>query len=284
MEIIGFFSPRLPFNLRAAHTHANHEFYYCLGGCCRQTTSAGEFLMRPGDLCVLPLGMEHCATAVSADNSTAWVFNADDDLLSGRHSGDREARAILEMLVKQAEKGKCLLPHDASRGCEVYMRAIAEESQKQRTGWRAAAKAAFMQLLCALFRGWPADAAPLGTLAEEDKAVRMRAVFAYLESNYMKPLTVEDLLPLAHLGRSQFHAVFAEEAGCTFKTYLHRLRIAQAEKLLRESSLPVVQIALGCGFNSLSQFYVVFKQYRGIPPRQIRAGNYPGYTEPPQGS
>ena len=106
----------------------------------------------------------------------------------------------------------------------------------------------------------------------------------YIDNNYMKELMVEDLLPLAHLSRSRFHAVFAAEAGCSFKAYLNRLRIAQAERALAATALPVTQIALGCGYNSLSQFYAAFRALHGGSPCRFRreaAAPSPANPSPP---
>ncbi len=53
-----------------------------------------------------------------------------------------------------------------------------------------------------------------------------------------------------------FHTIFREVAGCTLIVYVTRARI---------------QIAMDCGFQSLSRFYDAFKSITGKTPRKVRA-------------
>jgi AraC family transcriptional regulator len=46
--------------------------------------------------------------------------------------------------------------------------------------------------------------------------------------------------------------------------------LLRAERLLRESSAPITEIALRCGFSSTSHFSNRFRQSRGIAPSVLR--------------
>jgi transcriptional regulator GlxA family with amidase domain len=52
--------------------------------------------------------------------------------------------------------------------------------------------------------------------------------------------------------------------------YLTQYRVAHAQRLLVTTDLPVLEIALACGFNSLSRFYAAFKKICGRSPRTYR--------------
>jgi AraC family transcriptional regulator len=49
-----------------------------------------------------------------------------------------------------------------------------------------------------------------------------------------------------------------------------RLRSEQAQRLLKETDLPLAQIALECGFANQSHLTLVFKRLFGVTPRAYR--------------
>lgn len=260
----------------ALHTHDNHELYYCLDGGCTQIAGSKHFDMHPGDLCLLPQGVAHFAYTQGAQGMGewvgAWVINLQDNFFSTQLNGDKEAHAIMTGLCSRARNGHYQLPLNEA-GRKLVWSAIGrmvDESVARAPGWLAVVKAQMIDLLVGLYRNWPDNNRPPVEFPKQGRHERMHAVFACIENNYMNNLMVDDLLPLAHLSRSHFHAVFTQEAGCTFKQYLNRIRVNHAQQLLQESDIPISQIALGCGFNCLSRFYAVFKEIKGMSPRCLR--------------
>lgn len=72
------------------------------------------------------------------------------------------------------------------------------------------------------------------------------------------------------LSETQWHRLFYRYEGCTPGQYLRKLRLAEAENKLRTGKATILQVALDCGFESLSAFYRLFKRSRGISPAQYR--------------
>lgn len=69
----------------------------------------------------------------------------------------------------------------------------------------------------------------------------------------------------------QLHILF-EPTGTSFSRTLMAMRLAEACRLLRSApALAVTDVALACGFDSLSTFYRVFRAAYGITPRDIKA-------------
>lgn len=263
----------------ALHTHLNHEWYFCLDSGCTQITDQTRFEMHPGDICLFPEGVPHYAYAHNANSSGAWVMNVEEEFLSSLHEGDRHARAVQDGLCAYGRTGQHLLPL-TSAGRELARSALGkmvDETTAQKEGWQGVVKAELLGLLIGICRNWAGEKPLTDCLPQSGRRDRMQSVFAYIDNNYMNPLMIDDLLPLAHLSRSHFHAVFAAEAGCTFKEYLNRIRISQAERLLTESAIPISQIALGCGFSCLSHFYATFRRSCGCSPLRFRDGKGVGF-------
>ncbi|MGD9979548.1 MAG: helix-turn-helix domain-containing protein [Hyphomonadaceae bacterium] len=70
----------------------------------------------------------------------------------------------------------------------------------------------------------------------------------------------------AHFARS-FKAAF----GAPPHRYLLTRRIERAKALLRDTEMPIVEIALDTGWNSLGTFGRVFKDVTGESPSELRA-------------
>ena len=64
--------------------------------------------------------------------------------------------------------------------------------------------------------------------------------------------------------------LFRQVTGMTFKEYLNRVRVEEAERLLTNTDYPIIDIAVACGYRDQSYFTTVFKKYTGLTPRQYR--------------
>ncbi len=100
---------------------------------------------------------------------------------------------------------------------------------------------------------------------------RIQDVILYLNTDYMNPIAVEDVLRTCALGRSQFHALFKAETGQTFTEYLSGIRCDKAAEFLVNSDRTILDIAVSCGFNNLSHFYHVFNKKKGKSPKKYRS-------------
>ncbi|RKH88769.1 helix-turn-helix transcriptional regulator, partial [Corallococcus sp. AB038B] len=58
----------------------------------------------------------------------------------------------------------------------------------------------------------------------------------------------------------------------TPRAYVERLRVEKAEGLIRDTELPLADIALACGFSSQSRFTTAFRRATGFTPARYRRG------------
>ncbi|MDO8980920.1 MAG: helix-turn-helix transcriptional regulator [Afipia sp.] len=78
----------------------------------------------------------------------------------------------------------------------------------------------------------------------------------------------------------QLHILF-EPTGKSFSRTLMAMRLAEAYPLLRSApTLAVTDVALACGFDSLSTFYRVFRTAYGVTPGDVRAAAGDGEDPP----
>ena len=86
----------------------------------------------------------------------------------------------------------------------------------------------------------------------------------------MDDVTLDSLAAYAGFSRYTLSRMFRQHTGQTFTQYLNRRRVSMAEELLSGTRLPVTQVALQCGFNSIATFNRVFREVKGCTPTQYR--------------
>ncbi|MTI02256.1 GlxA family transcriptional regulator [Roseibium sp. RKSG952] len=88
--------------------------------------------------------------------------------------------------------------------------------------------------------------------------------------NISDPLTVQDICTKLGLSQKQLRRRCCAAYQMTPSEYYRRRRLEAAHQLLVNSQLPVTQIALSCGFETISSFSRAMHQHFGSPPKQIR--------------
>jgi AraC-like DNA-binding protein len=100
----------------------------------------------------------------------------------------------------------------------------------------------------------------------------LRAVFDFVESNFDKSCTLDDLSGAVGYNRCYLSRYFSESTGMTFISYVNQYRISRACDMLKNSAKTVLECAYDCGYTSLRSFNRNFKLYIGIAPKDYRAG------------
>jgi AraC family transcriptional regulator, regulatory protein of adaptative response / DNA-3-methyladenine glycosylase II len=84
------------------------------------------------------------------------------------------------------------------------------------------------------------------------------------------------------LGVTERHLrrVFAQAHGVSPIDYLTTQRLLQAKQLLTDTDLPVTEVALACGFESLRRFNAVFAEQVRLKPTELRRAGSAARTAP----
>ena len=98
-------------------------------------------------------------------------------------------------------------------------------------------------------------------------------IIIYLHTNYEKKITIEELSKLLSINRTSLNERFREETGMTAIAYLIDLRIRLACLILRDTLIPVSEIAERVGFNDTAHFTRTFVKLTGHSPSGYRQAN-----------
>nr|WP_314462953.1 AraC family transcriptional regulator [uncultured Clostridium sp.] len=96
------------------------------------------------------------------------------------------------------------------------------------------------------------------------------AATQYISDYYSEKLTVEKIASYVNLSPSQFSRIFKKAAGTSPYDYLLGVRITKAKEFLKNTNLPISEIAYQTGFSSESNFIYFFKNQEGISPLKFR--------------
>lgn len=99
---------------------------------------------------------------------------------------------------------------------------------------------------------------------------RQRRVIEFMDANLSEPIRLPDLARAAGLSRMHFAAQFRAATGVRPHDFLVRRRIERAQEMLRDSFLPLAQVALGVGFQTQAHFTTVFREHVHETPGRWR--------------
>lgn len=97
-------------------------------------------------------------------------------------------------------------------------------------------------------------------------------VLAAMEEALEAPLPRTALAALAGVSVRQLERLFTEQLGSSIGRHYLALRLDHARRLLRQTSLSVIETSLACGFSNAAHFSRAYRARFGSPPRIERSG------------
>lgn len=242
-----------------------HELLFVRNGCGELSHHAERTRVEEGDLLLDPAG--RIGSADGALTLVQLLFS--EELFSQAVPMEREALHVLGVIKLHARtQNRIGLSPIGTERSAMLLESMLWEFRERRRGYSWALRLKLIELLITVMRdrNFPIPIRGLKPMP----TTRMQDVILYLQREFVNQVTVDDVLEFVPFSRSHFHALFKEETGETFVSYLSSLRCARAAELLSTTDQPIVEIALESGFNNLSHFYHVFKRRYGVPPRRYR--------------
>ncbi|MFN4010878.1 MAG: AraC family transcriptional regulator [Pannonibacter sp.] len=109
-----------------------------------------------------------------------------------------------------------------------------------------------------------------GGLPGLQQSPAMARIAELLRQDLARPWAIEDLARLAGLSASQLFRAFKATSGSTPMAYLRQERMAEARRLLIETTDPVAVIARRCGYADPYHFSRDFRRLTGTSPTLLR--------------
>jgi AraC-like DNA-binding protein len=99
-------------------------------------------------------------------------------------------------------------------------------------------------------------------------------IIHYIHRNYQEELALSDLASKFAMSASRISEVIKQTTGQTFVHFLHDLRLRHACSLLVSTEMSVTEIALEVGYGSYKTFSRIFRESKGIVPKDYRKAEH----------
>lgn len=102
---------------------------------------------------------------------------------------------------------------------------------------------------------------------------KVKNIVEYINSNIGKKIEVEDLLQNTTWTKRHLTRVFMQYLKISPYQYVINRKIEKAKSLLKETSIPINEIAYELGFENYSSFNANFKKIANLSPEKFRKEN-----------
>ncbi len=252
------------------HRHEFHELVLITHGHGRHRSENDDYPISAGDVFLLHGNMQHGYADVDHLNLVNILFRPRQLGLPLADLGDMPGFQLLfhlEPHLRQESKfrDRLHLTTEQLAEAERLVAQLDQELRKRAPGYRFAARTHLMQLIAFLSRCYSNAKRPAN-----EGLLRLGEVLSYLECHYREPITVKDLLPIAHMSQSTLMRTFQRVFQHSPIDYLIRLRVEKACAMLADPELRITDVALACGFNDSNYFTRQFRRVTGHSPREHR--------------
>ncbi|MFB5761301.1 bifunctional transcriptional activator/DNA repair enzyme AdaA [Paenibacillus medicaginis] len=98
----------------------------------------------------------------------------------------------------------------------------------------------------------------------------VKSITTILVNQYKQNLKLNDVAEQVGLSPFYLERLFKKETSETPRTFLEKVRIDKAVQLLQTTNMTNLEIGYEVGFQSLSNFYKVFRSLKGCSPSEFR--------------
>jgi AraC-like DNA-binding protein len=99
---------------------------------------------------------------------------------------------------------------------------------------------------------------------------RIEKTLEYMNHNFDKPITLNEVARLANMSDAAFSRFFKQRTGNTFIDSLTEIRLGHASRMLIDTTQSIAEVAYHCGFNNISNFNRIFKKKKSCTPKDFR--------------
>jgi transcriptional regulator GlxA family with amidase domain len=111
---------------------------------------------------------------------------------------------------------------------------------------------------------------------------KLLRVISMMDQTLEAPLSSQELAAAVQLSTRQLERLFLKYLGRSPAKHYLRIRLERARGLILQTAMPLLEIAMECGFTSASHFSKAYLDCFGKPPsaeRKLQAPGQPGHKE-----
>ncbi len=145
---------------------------------------------------------------------------------------------------------------------------LVREYSERFNGYQAVCTGLFLQIITVACRSFSSQASDSLRTEFTGKEEAVSQAISFLESQYDREITINDVAGSVWLSRSRLSHLFKEVTGTSLMDYLLRYRLERARLSLQDRTRTITQNAYSVGFHDPAYFSRAFKKYFGVSPRE----------------
>ncbi|MDF2836132.1 MAG: transcriptional regulator, AraC family [Paenibacillus sp.] len=247
--------------LYISHSHPCDELTLITAGEGYYSSPDQNIKVGEGDLILIPSGLHHGFVCVEQWSGVSIHVE--------HHKLPNSCQYLFQSELEQPRIHHARLAADDLRWAAMSCDQLERErnADEPDSGSGSLMRVAFETLLLLYQRN--ANEARDAARPADDKSF-VREVLKDIHSGYQEQLTVGELADKHYVSESSLRKKFAEEIGVSPKQYIIKLRVKEAQRLLRQTNKAIESISAEVGFTSSSRFYHFFNKAVGVTPLEWR--------------
>lgn len=102
-----------------------------------------------------------------------------------------------------------------------------------------------------------------------DKYKKILNAISYIEKNYHKNITIQDIADHSLLSETHLRRLFKEYTGISPLNYINKLKINKATTMLKNGEYKICEVANAIGIEDPAYFSWFYKNKTGISPKEV---------------
>ncbi len=144
------------------------------------------------------------------------------------------------------------------------------ELETKQIGYRLRVQTLIVNILIDVLRAVSSQRTNVKDNRTSEEELRYKRILEFVENNYMRPISSEDVSHLLFLCTRQINRIMQQQAHMTFHQYLTQFRLSHAQQLIKTKNMSMEEVARQSGFSSHYYMYEVFKRHHLPTPSVIR--------------
>lgn len=250
----------------AAHVHKAVELLYVKSGSYTVLLDGVEYEIGEGDLVLFCSNAIHHVFTKNLPENEYYVIKISPAFFLQVSSEDEGAEYVMRFAINR-KGSKSIWTREELEGTPLLaaLKSLIAEHEGKRYASGVAIKLKIMELLVEILRS---DFPSVEKAPRNQAAALIYNTMVYVRNHYTEDMNERELAHSLGMSYSYFSRSFRRVTGMTFKQYLNRTRVNQAEKMLCRGNVSVSDVATRCGYNSISYFISVYKNITGKTPYQ----------------
>lgn len=247
------------------HYHPEIELVYINGGAGKRQIGSHMSYFNDGDLILIGKNLPHCGfTDRFTGNKKETLVQFKEDFL-GPQFFEIPEMELIKNLFTLAEQGLAFHGDTKSRIGQIMENLGKLDDFKRLLSildiFHKLSQSVEVQIL---------NAEKFAISTEVSEQNRINKIFNYVKNNFHQPIYLESVSSLSGMTEPSFCRYFKKTTSKTFTQFVNEYRLVHASKLLAEKQMAISDIAFEAGFQNVSHFTRLFKQFTGMSPSAYR--------------